>query len=170
MKPVVRNLCSNSLPVGAESHHRLVAAARDTTPVSGLTHNFYKYPARFSPKFVRAVIELFSEPGDLILDPFMGGGTTLVEALALGRHAIGTDINSLAVFVAEVKTTLLDDRELAAMNRWKTRLPRRVNMCQRRTKTASLGRSESTSLSRVVRGSGRGSARGIAPLASAWSI
>ena len=128
MRTVVQNLCSKSLPADAELHHRLVAAARDTAPVSGLTHNFYKYPARFSPKLVRAVIELFSEPGDLILDPFMGGGTTLVEALALGRHVIGTDINSLAVFVAEVKTTLLDDRELAAINRWATRLPRRVNM------------------------------------------
>ena len=111
-----------------ESHHRLVTAARDPAPVAGLTHNFYKYPARFSPKFVRAVIEIFSQPGDLILDPFMGGGTTLVEALALGRHSIGTDINSLAVFVAEAKTTLLDDRELAAIDRWGTRLRRLVNM------------------------------------------
>ncbi len=111
-----------------ESHQRLITAARDSAPVSGLTHTFYKYPARFSPKFIRAVIELFSKPGDLILDPFMGGGTTLVEALALGRQAIGTDINSLAVFVAEVKTTLLDEQELAAIARWATRLRRLVNM------------------------------------------
>src|SRR5262249_7180553 len=52
--------------------------------VSGLTHNFYRYPARFSPRFARGAIEAFSERGDVILDPFMGGATTLVEARALG--------------------------------------------------------------------------------------
>ena len=77
----------------------LIEAAHDKSRVSGLTRNFYRYPARFSPKFVRAAIEIFSKPGDLVLDPFMGGGTTVVEALALGRKAIGTDISSLAVFV-----------------------------------------------------------------------
>ena len=110
------------------SFDRLVKAARDTARVSGLTHNFYKYPARFSPKFVRAAIEAFSEPGDLILDPFMGGGTTLVEALALGRHAIGVDVSSLAAFVAEVKTTLFHEQELATLQRWARRLNDHINM------------------------------------------
>ena len=110
------------------SFDRLVEAACDRSRVSGLTHNFYKYPARFSPKFVRAAIQSFSEPGDLVLDPFMGGGTTLVEALALGRHAIGTDISSLAVFVADVKTTLFNDYEFAALERWADRLSERINM------------------------------------------
>jgi DNA modification methylase len=76
----------------------LVAGARDLDPVRGLTHGFYKYPARFSPAFVRAAIEAFTEPGDLVLDNHVGGGTTLVEALALGRHAIGVDISTLAGF------------------------------------------------------------------------
>jgi hypothetical protein len=107
---------------------RLMEAARDASPVSGLTHNFYRYPARFSPKLVRAAIEAFSAPGDLILDPFMGGGTTLVEALALGRHAVGTDISSLAAFVTEVKTTLYTDAELERLERWAARIGKRINM------------------------------------------
>jgi DNA modification methylase len=65
----------------------LIEAARDTKPVSGLTHNYYRYPARFSPRFVRAAIEAFTAPGNVVLDPFVGGGTTLVEALALGRRS-----------------------------------------------------------------------------------
>ena len=69
-------------------------AALDKQPVSGLTHRFYRYPARFSPIFARACIEAFSKPGDLVLDPYMGGGTTVVEAMALGRQAVGSDINS----------------------------------------------------------------------------
>src|SRR5690349_20830266 len=87
----------------------LIAGARDAEPVSGLTHGYYKYPARFSPKFVRAVIETFTKPGDLVLDPHVGGGTTLVEALASGRDAIGVDISELAEFVANVKTTVFTE-------------------------------------------------------------
>lgn len=113
---------------GALLIERLIEAARDQTPVSGLTHNFYRYPARFSPKFVRAAIEAFSEPSDLIFDPFMGGGTTLVEALSLGRDALGTDISSLAAFVSEVKTTLYSEPELERLHRWVGRVGPCVNM------------------------------------------
>jgi DNA methylase len=104
-----------------QTYARLIDAARDFEPVTGLTHNFYRYPARFSPKFVRVAIESFSEPGDLVLDPFMGGGTTLVEALALGRNAVGADISSLAAFVSEVKTTLFSEKELETLQRWSIR-------------------------------------------------
>ena len=95
----------------ASKFDRLIEAAQDKSRVSGLTHDFYRYPARFSPTFVRAAIEAFTAPGDLVLDPFLGGGTTAVEALALGRSVIGTDISSLAVFVAQVKTTSYSDAE-----------------------------------------------------------
>lgn len=90
---------------------RLSLAARDRSRVSGLTHNFYRYPARFSPMFAATAIECFSEVGDLVLDPYMGGGTTIVETLAMGRRTVGNDLNSLATFVAKVKTTLLDSQE-----------------------------------------------------------
>ncbi|MGC2185112.1 MAG: DNA methyltransferase [Terriglobales bacterium] len=88
----------------------LLDAIHDQQPISGLTHFFYKYPARFSPSFARQIILSFSKPGDLVFDPFMGGGTTLVEACALGRRALGSDINSLAVFLAQTKTINLHPR------------------------------------------------------------
>jgi|GEM_PF-3773302 len=66
----------------------LVDAIQDQAPVSGLTHDFYRYPARFSPLFVRAAIQAFTRPGHVILDPFMGGGTTLVEAKV---HRVGPE-------------------------------------------------------------------------------
>jgi DNA methylase len=91
--------------LGVQKQRLLIAAALDKSPVSGLTHKFYKYPARFSSVLVQNVIGALSEPGDLILDPFMGSGTTLVEALAQGRSAIGADISSLATFVSQAKTT-----------------------------------------------------------------
>lgn len=106
----------------------LIEAARDKRPVGGYTHSFYRYPARFSPLFVRAVIETFTRPGDLVLDNHVGGGTTLVEALALGRHAVGVDISALAEFVTTVKTTLYEESELDCLEAWAKRLPAAVNL------------------------------------------
>lgn len=106
----------------------LIAAIHDRTPVSGLTHCFYRYPARFSPKFARAAIETFTERGELVYDPFMGGGTTLVEAMALSRKAIGTDLNSLAYFVAKTKTTLLTDGDISAVRSWIKRVPENLKL------------------------------------------
>lgn len=104
----------------------LVDAVRSTSPAQGFTHTFYKYPARFSPLFVRAAITAFSQPGDVVLDPFMGSGTTLVEALIAGRHAIGSDINTLAHFLAQVKTTRLTAGECAEIAQWVESLPERL--------------------------------------------
>jgi hypothetical protein len=106
----------------------LVAGARNSEPVRGLTHGFYKYPARFSPAFVRAAIEAFSKPGDLVLDPHVGGGTTLIEALALGRHAVGVDISTLAEFVATVKSTIYNEAELDRLAGWAKRLPDAIHL------------------------------------------
>jgi hypothetical protein len=107
---------------------RFVAAVQTQQPVGGLTHNFYRYPARFSPQFARAAIEAFSRPGDVVLDPFMGGATTLVEARVLGRHAVGSDVNSLSVFLGRVKTTPLGGDDLAKVIEWVWELPEHLNL------------------------------------------
>jgi hypothetical protein len=96
----------------------LRAAARDATPIAGLTHCFYRYPARFSPIFARAAIEQFSRPGQIVLDPYMGGGTTVVEAMVAGRQAVGCDVNELAGFVARVKTTPLSAHQRETIREW----------------------------------------------------
>jgi hypothetical protein len=91
---------------------RLIGAARDARPVEGLTHLFYRYPARFSPVLAAAAVETLSEPGNLVGDPFMGGGTTLVEAMAAGRKTWGVDISTLASFVTTAKTLMLNERSI----------------------------------------------------------
>lgn len=96
------------------------AAALDQRPIAGLTHRFYNYPARFSPAFAGACIEAFSEPGQIVLDPYMGGGTTVLEAMIRGRRAVGSDINSLSVFVARAKLSQLTNREARAIKDWST--------------------------------------------------
>jgi hypothetical protein len=106
----------------------LISAANDDAPVTGLTHQHYRYPARFSPTFVRAAIAAFTDPGDVVLDPFMGGGTTLVEALASGRRAVGADVSQLATFVAEAKTLLLSPNDVRQIRQWLLRASNCVNM------------------------------------------
>lgn len=116
------------VPGKPENLARLVEAAQDASPIAGLTHKFYRYPARFSPKLVRAAIDAFTEPGDLVLDPFVGGGTTLVEAMVAGRDAVGTDISSLATFVSKVKTTIYSEDDLARLQRWSGRVAKEINL------------------------------------------
>jgi len=89
----------------------LLESLRSTRRVGGFTHNFYRYPARFAPEFAREVILAFSKEGDYVLDAFMGGGTSIVEAITSGRNALGTDINPLAYFITKVKTTPLSSRD-----------------------------------------------------------
>lgn len=104
--------------ISADSLTAIKMGAADHSPVSGLTHCFYRYPARFSPVFVGSAIESLSQHGDVVLDPYMGGGTTIVEAIARGRNAIGCDLNSLAVFIAKAKTTPLADADKRLVRYW----------------------------------------------------
>jgi DNA modification methylase len=95
----------------------LVEAVSNRDRVTGAPHDFYRYPARFSPVFAREAIKTFTKPGELVLDPFCGGGTTLVEAISLGRRAAGMDVSSLAAFLARTKMTAVsvhDKRDIAA--------------------------------------------------------
>jgi hypothetical protein len=56
------------------------------------------------------------------MDPFMGGGTSIVEALASGRSAVGIDINSLAHFITTVKTTPLGQGDYEDIIHWANNL------------------------------------------------
>ncbi|MHB8294319.1 MAG: TRM11 family SAM-dependent methyltransferase [Acidimicrobiales bacterium] len=49
------------------------------------------HPARMLPATARRAIETYTTPGDLVLDPMCGIGTTLVEAVHLGRRAVGVE-------------------------------------------------------------------------------
>ena len=56
------------MPAIRQNRANIRAAALDRTPINGLTHRFYRYPARFSPAFAAACIEAYSKPGDVVLD------------------------------------------------------------------------------------------------------
>ncbi|MCU0853175.1 MAG: site-specific DNA-methyltransferase, partial [Thermoplasmata archaeon] len=82
--------------------------------VSYATHGIHRYPAKFIPQIPRFCMESYSKPGDTVLDPFVGSGTTLLEAYIAGRDSLGIDIHPLARLIAKVKTTPIDPDGLGA--------------------------------------------------------
>jgi len=64
---------------------------------SYLTHSLHPFPAKFPPQLPQTILNQFSKIGDIVLDPFCGSGTTLIEARIFGANAIGVDVNGLSV-------------------------------------------------------------------------
>jgi DNA modification methylase len=66
-------------------------------------HRIHSFPAKFPPQLPRHLIQHLTEPGELVCDPMMGSGTTLLEAHLLGRQTVGIDIDPLALRIAQAK-------------------------------------------------------------------
>jgi DNA modification methylase len=56
-----------------------------------------EYWGNFVPQIPQQAMRRFTKPGELVIDPFMGFGTTLIEAVRLGRYAIGVDLQPYCV-------------------------------------------------------------------------
>ncbi len=78
-----------------------------------LTHGIHRYSGKFIPQIASRAIQILTQPGELVLDPYCGSGTTLVEAALVGRAALGLDLNPLAVLIAGCKVTPISVRDLA---------------------------------------------------------
>jgi DNA modification methylase len=78
------------------------------------THGFHPYPARMIPQVARKLIDMYATKKDnVVIDPYCGTGTTLVESTLKGISSIGVDSNPLAVLISKVKTTLIDSSNLS---------------------------------------------------------
>ncbi len=74
-----------------------------------LTHWIYPYKGKFHPQMIRALLNIIGlKEGDTIFEPFIGSGTTAVEAMLLGINCIGTDISPLCVLQSRVKTESIE--------------------------------------------------------------
>lgn len=62
-----------------------------------------KYRGNFSPYVAKNIILRYSKPNDLVLDQFVGGGTTLIECKLNSRNAMGIDINPKAIEITKAK-------------------------------------------------------------------
>ncbi len=88
-----------------------------------LTHSIHRYSGKFIPQIASNVINMLTQPGDIILDPYCGSGTTLLEASVLGRKSIGIDLNPIACLISKVKVMKITVSRLRALeNFWESRL------------------------------------------------
>lgn len=78
------------------------------------THCYHTYPAMMIPQVARTLIREYKPQGKckLLFDPYMGSGTSLVEASLANMNSVGTDLNPLARLIAKAKTTVYDVMEL----------------------------------------------------------
>ncbi len=67
-------------------------------------HRLHPYLGKFIPQLVEVFLKNFFEKGNSILDPFMGSGTTLIEANVLGMHSCGVEISQFNCLIADIKT------------------------------------------------------------------
>jgi hypothetical protein len=98
-------------------------------------YGIHPYFTRRAANVVRAYIEHFTQPGDLVLDPFGGSGVTAIEAMLLNRRAIHNDINPFANFIASQiadvtyeDTTSIKQAFLEVQSRCKTQVERIPSM------------------------------------------
>jgi len=77
-----------------------------------ITHGYHRYPAKFIPQIVSRLVQNYTKQGEIVVDPFGGCGTTVVESKMLGRPSVGVDINPVAVLITKAKKTSISPTKL----------------------------------------------------------
>jgi hypothetical protein len=92
---------------------------------AGLTHGLHRFPAKYVARVPAWIIDQFATPNAVVLDPFCGSGTTLVEALTRTDAAIGVDLDPLACLISRSKTAAIPASRVEALGKelkrtWRT--------------------------------------------------
>jgi len=98
-------------------------------------HRLHPYLGKFIPQLVEVFLKKFFKPGQIILDPFLGSGTTLIEANLLNMPSIGIELSEFSFLIAKVKTQkydieLLEKEILDILNKTKA-FSRRIKLNQK---------------------------------------
>lgn len=91
---------------GEDTIYKIITSKNRTRSVNQyLTHWIYPYKGKYHPQMIRALLNYIQlNPGDTVLDPFIGSGTTALEAQLLGINVIGVDISEVCYLISKVKT------------------------------------------------------------------
>jgi tRNA G10 N-methylase Trm11 len=107
---------SNALPALPENFAYRLDLAKHVTPrlmKDQPIHRWFYFPHSFSPQLVNLLFDEWQLPtGSVVIDPFVGAGTTLCTALQNGYSAIGTDISPLSIFVSNTKVRFYDEDQI----------------------------------------------------------
>lgn len=110
LEDVFKDVASFPPAADIQDHELLSLSLRNKT--NAFTHGLHRFPAKFIPQIADWAIRSYASESSVILDPFSGSGTTLVEAIRAGLDAVGQEINPLARLISKVKATPLDPRHL----------------------------------------------------------
>ncbi len=84
-------------------------------------HRLHPYKGKYIPQLVEYFIdshtddfkqEVYFQTGDVILDPFLGSGTTIIQSLEMGIHSVGIDVSEFNCMIASCKATHYDHEYL----------------------------------------------------------
>lgn len=102
----------SDIPYGAE-------VSINTSDVVPVSHGFHKYPGKFIPQIPEWAIKTYLQhDNEIILDPFVGSGTTLVESLMTGYKSYGIDIDPLSCLISKVKSTPILESDFSLVCDW----------------------------------------------------
>ena len=97
--------------------HKLLTQAQSATTTTPLSHGIHYYKAKFFPRMARAMLNLSQQrvahESPRVLDPFVGSGTTLLEASTLGLESVGWDIDPLSILISQTKLGVLNHNSQA---------------------------------------------------------
>lgn len=103
----------------------------DQQSPNSYTHNYFKYPCKFIPEIPKWAIKTYlKEPSKdkVIMDPFAGSGTTLLEGSLAGAKAVGAEIDEIAKLIIKVKTTKLSCKQVASVKTFTSEVLRRLEL------------------------------------------
>ncbi|WP_062288306.1 DNA methyltransferase [Nostoc piscinale] len=88
-----------------------------TAGKNSYVYDAHTYHTKVPPQGIKPLIEHYTNPGDVVLDPFCGSGMTGVAATELGRKALLSDLSPAAAFIAyNINTPIDPGRYLNAVN------------------------------------------------------
>ena len=107
----------DAFPPLADIEHGQLFALSLSGPTTAGTHGLHRFAAKFVPQVPAWALDSFASTSSVVLDPFMGSGTTLVEGVLRGGTSVGVDIDPLARFIARAKVTAVDHERIAELGR-----------------------------------------------------
>src|SRR3989344_5280083 len=82
------------------------------------THFFHHYTAKFIPQIPQNIIKMYAKNDAIVFDPFLGSGTTVVEAKLAGHKSAGIEINPMGLKIINAKVANVNYNKIKEFLKW----------------------------------------------------